>query len=217
MEKKIGLEANELERIFAEIKQNKKSDMDEKVYKAYLPLVEKFSHKFHIKMEKVQDIYNDVFVCVYQNIMEGAIKPSEFTMCFENLFAKTCLKAGQTKPTQSESLSNRLIAREANRRAVQEQKSNEYARQSIMYVAQILAELSQDEEAMAGYGLTKMHIDVIRDYHGLNVEEKSYSLAELAEKYNVTEARAKAVLVKALSVLRKSHEFDVVKEGRFAR
>lgn len=216
MEKQFGLPTEELEKIFAQMKSKGDNNLSDKIYKAYLPLIDKVVAKLNISTELVQDAYNDAFVCIYQNIMDGTIKASEFAVCFENLFVKTCFRSAQQASEQSESLSDRLIVREANRRQQEVQKENEYARQSLMFVAQTLTRFAQDEELMAQYGLTRLHIDIVKDYHGLNAEERAYTLAQLAEKYNVTESRAKAVLVKGLSILRKSNEFNAIKTNNFS-
>ena len=92
MEKQIGLNVKELERIFAQIKRGTEMSTD-KLYNSYLDLINSYSYKFKLDSEKVQDLYDDVFTYMYNNIIQGLVQPDTFTRCFENVLAKQCIKA----------------------------------------------------------------------------------------------------------------------------
>lgn len=210
MENKIGIEANKLEQLFTQIKQGKEG-LDTKIYNSYLPLVNLFSKKFGIKREKVQDLYNDVFSYVYNNVLAGMIKPSEFTVCFENLFAKQCVKIQANNESRDIMLGGRVI-KESYRQQEDNERAKEFATQSLLFVIKVLDDLSRDPELAQEYGLNEEKIAIIKDYYGLNIEHQQYKVDKLAQKYNITESRASALLVSGLKKLRKIKDFQPIKE-----
>ncbi len=214
MNKEIGLSVEELDNIFTLIKQGKNTDncLDNKIYEAYLPLIDLYAKKFSLNVEKVQDLYNDVFTCVYSNTLAEVVPVANFTISFENLLAKVCMKEKtEKKAFRSEILGSAYAKREANRKEQEQQKARESATQSLLFVINVLDEIAADEELAESYGLTAQKIAVIKDYYGLNRQHKRYSSVELAEKYNITESRVKAVIVTGVKTIRNMQDFDQIK------
>ena len=214
--KKIGLEVEELERIFAQLKQKNEVVLQSRIYNAYLPLIGLMSKKFEVNEDDIHDIYNDVFSYVYNSVMRDVISAKDFTVCFQNLMAKQCVnkKTDKQNNVTKESLSSRLIVQETERVLAEREKSQEIARRSLLMVVAILEKISNDPQLAKEYGLDKEHIKMIRDFHGINRENKSLKLIEIAQKYNITEARAKAMLVAGLKKFRELEELDPIKNRR---
>ncbi|MBQ7797702.1 MAG: sigma-70 family RNA polymerase sigma factor [Clostridia bacterium] len=214
MEKEFGLNAIELDNIFAQIKAGKE-DLAETIYNEYLPMIEQYSSTYRVKKEQVQDIYNEVFCYVYDKIMKGVIKASDFNESFEKIMTNQCIKAKQNANTfNSELLSMSYAKNVASREAEAAKKAEEsdYATQSLLFVIEVMNELIDNPELAQENGLTETKIDMIKDFYGLNKQHKRYNNAQIAEKYNVTESRAKAMLVSGLKSLRQMKDFQPIKK-----
>ncbi|MBQ8522460.1 MAG: hypothetical protein IJ458_02210 [Clostridia bacterium] len=208
---KIGLEVNELEQLFAKVKQGYR-DVDAKIYNAYLPLIEMYSTKFNLKQEQVQDLYNDIFSYVYNNVLQGSVSPSEFTICFENILAKQCMKAqSMGSGFRSELLSTANARRRASRKNEEQLRAKESATQSLLFIIQVLDEIASEPDLMEEYGLNAQKIAIIKDYYGLNKEHARYNVNQIVGKYNISETRARAVLVSGMKKLRDMQDFDQIK------
>ena len=214
MEKQIGLTTEELDSIFAQIK-NGKTELDQKVYNAYLPLISDYASKFKLKEEQVQDLYNEVFIYVYNNILKEVVQPSNFTVCFENVLAKQCMKCKtESKDEFNSKLLSMSYAKHMQSREAEEARREEkkvISEQSLMYVIQILTELEKNEEFAKANGLSELKVDMIKDYYGLNAERKRLTIDQIAQKYELNESRAKAMMVAGLKKLRDMKEFNPIK------
>ncbi|MFQ6724592.1 MAG: hypothetical protein ACLRFE_04620 [Clostridia bacterium] len=211
MKQTIGLNPEELEQIFANI--NAGNDLSDKIYKAYAPIKSKYAQKYDLSNEVINDLFDDVFCNVYSNVLSGCIKPSEFGIYFMQLLTKQSMFKQSQPNFNSEMLSMAYAKHMPSREAEETRKAqkNEMARQSLMYVIEVLNEMVNDSEFAAENGLNAEKIAIIKDHYGINKERKSYSLAEIAEKYNMTEDRAKAVLVVGLKKLRDMKDFAPIK------
>ena len=211
---KMGLSVEELESLFAQIKAGQ-DGVDATIYNAYLPLVKKVASSLQVNDELVQDVYNDVFSYLYNTIVKGVLSAKDFEISLQNLLAKQSLKAkaisGQNK-FDKESLSDRLIAREASRAEASRQKEQAIARESILYVVHLLDEIEHNSELAKSCGLDKTHIAMVRDFHGINEDNRSYNVNELAEKYHISAARAQAMVVCARKKIRNMNEFKEIKK-----
>ncbi len=211
MKKQLGLSDHELEQIFAQIKKGVKfQNLDKKIYDAYLPYIKQYATKFNLKEEKVQDIFDDVFSCVYQNIVEGTLTSNDFNVCFIRLMIRQCEKATEAKDEfQSEMLGDLYVQRSIPTLIDEEERIAriQFAEQSFLFTMQVLNELSQDPELAEELGLSEVKVNMIKDHYGINSEHHAYSCNEIAEKYNVTPSRACAMLAVALKNLRHMNEF----------
>ena len=215
--KKIGLTADELESIFSQLKTHDSLKLQTQVYDAYAPLISVFAQKFELEEEVVHDLYNDIFSCIYNNVLDGIFKPKDFTMYLQNVMAKQCLSKQASKGAEEfvkESLSDRLIAQEAVKATNARKKELDVARRSLFMITTMLDKIANDPELAESYGITKVHIAMIRDYHGINAGNVCYKLEDIAAKYNVTESRAKAMLVVGLKKIRSIDEFNMIKQGK---
>lgn len=214
MEKQIGFNSEELEQIFAQIKEKGDDHLSDKIYRAYEPLKASFMKMYHLKSEQVNDIYDDVFCFVYGNVLKEVIKPSDFDYSFKKIMDRQCSKLKQTKNTFNSELLGMSYAKHVTTSEMEERKNAEkqqFATQSLLFVIEILDELLQNHDLAVEHGLDEEKIDMIKDYYGLNKEHKKYSVSEIAEKHNVSETRARAMVVKGLKVLREMKEFQSIK------
>ena len=215
MEKRIGLTEIELEKIFAQLKSTKSemvaSLLGDKVYTAYLPAVNQFAKKYKLSREDAQDIFTDALSEVYNAVLEGTIKPTDFNVCFDSTMNSVCAaflqKQGKTKQFNSELLEiSYANSVEANR----QEAANEEARISVLYTTQLLEKLKHNPELAASKGLSPDKIDMLEDYCGMNEQGRSYSIAELAKKYGVSEKRAQVMVVTAKKAVRHMEEFEPI-------
>ena len=209
MEKQIGLSTAELENIFAQIKAGK-SDLSNNIYKAYLPMKNKYAAQYELSEEQITDIFNEAFCYVYEKTTKGVINAGEFGMFFVKIMTKQCMAKAENVEVNSDLMAI-SYARNMPSRDIQEEKKNEFVHQSLMYVIEVINELSKDEEFAKENGLDAQKIALIKDHYGINRAHRQYSLKEIAEKYNMTESRAQAVLVKGLKCLRDMKEFETIK------
>ena len=211
---KIGLGVEELDSLFTQIKAGQQG-LDATIYNAYLPLVKRVATTLQINEEIVYDVYNDVFSYLYNTIEKGAVSGKEFDISIKNLLAKQSLKANamSSQSAVKESLSDRLIAREASRAAAARQKEQEIARESILYVVHLLDRIEHSPELAESYGLDEVHISMVRDFHGINKTNTSLNIHQIAEKYNVSESRAQAMVVAGRKKIREMQEFKDIKKA----
>lgn len=216
MENQIGLNSIELEGVFAQIKNGKGVDLEKKVFDAYLPLVNKLSQNYGLKKDIVIDIYEDAFAFVYANVLEGIIEAGDFYIAIEKIMTKQC----KDRRTSKDKFSSPLLGKAYKKAIIQTQereeeraRSNEFATQSFMFVIEMLNELLHNPELAQVNNLNEQKIHMVMDHLGLNAENKNYTIAEIATKYNVTEKRAQAMLVSALKNIRHIKEFQSIRAG----
>lgn len=211
MKEQFGLNPQELEQIFASISAGE--DLSGKIYKAYAPVKDKYAQKYDLSNEVVNDLFDDVFCNVYGNVLSGCIKPSEFGMYFMQLLTKQAMFKQSQPNFNSDMLSMAYAKRMPSREAEETRKAqkNEMAKQSLMYVIEVLNEMANDPEFAAENGLNAEKIAVIKDHYGINKEHKAYTVEEIAKKYDMTVTRAKAVLVTGLKKLRDMKDFAPIK------
>ncbi len=215
MEQEVGLHVNELESVFAQIK-NGKDGADAKLYNAYVPLIEACADKYDMDQTQVNDIYNETFTCVYNAVLKGVVPAVNFTMCFENMLRTRCYKYCEKHNEQFNS--SLLFKSYVKNSSINEQSSHQRERrrlvadQSLIFVTQVLSELDDNQEFAEGNGLNEEKVLMIRDFYGLNQERTRFSVMQLAKKYNVTESRVQAVLIVGLKKLRDMKEFASIKQ-----
>lgn len=214
MEKQIGLSTEELEQLFAQIKKGNTKRAEAKIYGAYLPYVEEYAKKYEIKADQAQDIFTDIFCFLYNNVVNEVISPSDFAVSFDKLMAKQCGKIKSASSVfKSEMLSMSYARKVAKTDAEQLKKAqeDEFATQSLLFVVQVLNELQANPELAAEKGLNEEKIAMIKDFYGINRENRRYSAVEISAKYGESGTRARAMLVSALKAIREMNEFEPIK------
>ena len=214
MEKQIGLSTEQLEQLFAQIKEGKNKHAEAKIYNAYLPYVKLYADKYGIKKDQVQDIFTDIFCFLHNNVINEVISASDFNLSFEKLMSRHCEDFKSSKPAfNSELMSMSYARRIAKTDAEQSKKAqeDEFATQSLLFVVQILNELQVNPELAAEKNLSEEKIAMSKDFYGINKEHRRYSPTEIAAKYGESGTRARAMLVSALKAIREMEEFEPIR------
>ena len=214
MEKQIGLTDKELKRFFGQIKgQNSEmvtSRLSEIIYKAYLPLVDKYAKKYSISKDNAQDIFTDTFSGLYNAVIENILEATDFNACFENVMDKECTKFIKQQAEKKQFNSKLLEMSYARTMPAKRVEEIEEAKISLLYTSQLLNELKNNEELAKAHDLTPEKISMLQDYCGLNEKGRCYTVAEIANKYKVSEKRAEVMIVTAKRAVRHMKEFEFI-------
>ena len=211
--------SEELSEIFTALKsadgKDNRAKYEAKLYDAYKPFLAYYAKKYHVRRDDAIDLYNDVFSKFYNAVWEGKQRPETFGVFVQNNLARECLHIYALKSskveTKSESLANPKIAMEAIVTEERREKENAYNRQSLLMVISILNEIEHDPELRQIYHITVAQIRVIKDFYGINKNNKVYSIEELAEKYQKSELEIKGLLNSGMKQIRKIEEFDAIR------
>jgi len=218
MEKQTGLTSTQLEEIFAQIKRTGNDKLGDKIYNAYLPAVKVYARQFHLSQDEVRDIYDEVVSFIYDKILQGIIRPSDFTTCFGKTMMKECIKVQTSHESEeykfnSNMMAQSYVASQATSVASEGAKvaNDEFMAQSLLFAVQFMGNLKHNPELAEQNGLNELKIAMIKDFLGINQEIRRYHVEEIATKYNLTVGRAKAMLASALKAIRHIKEFEPIK------
>lgn len=215
MKNQIGLSAQELDKIFSQIRDHKVRGLDRKIYAAYLPLRDELASSFKIKKDDMCTIYNDVFSYLYNNVLNGVLKPSEFGVYFKQLLTKQCSKHNLVKNEFNSDLLSKSYTRNISEYIPETNASDlrakEFATQSLLFITELFNKMINNPQLAEQHDLNKEKICIVMDHFGLNAQHKSYTIAEMAEKYEITESRVRALLATSLKKLRSMEEFEPIK------
>lgn len=215
MEKQIGLTSTELGEIFAQIKTTGDNSLGDKIYNAYLPIIGNYAKIYGLNQDQVQDIYSEVISFVYDKVLEGVIKPSEFNICLTNTMKRQCSDFINQKSSNQAKFQSSMLGMSyakncsTEQQAKREEKQN-FATQSLMFTVQFLNNLEHNPELAESYGLDYTKIEMLKDFYGINADKVRLGYKQIADKYNVSEKRAVAMLGNALKSVRNIEEFQPI-------
>ena len=210
---------DELKELFAILKASTNKEFsaryEAKLYNGYMPFLTYFAKKYKVRKEVAIDLYNDIFTKFFNAVWEGKQRPETFGIFIQNNLARECLHIYALKKSKkdikSESLTNPKILMEAIITEASREKETAFNRQSLLMVVSILDEIERDKELRKMYNITVGQIKVVKDFHGINSTNTTYSIEELARKYEKSELEIKGLLNSGMKQIRQIEELDAIR------
>ncbi|MBQ7880810.1 MAG: hypothetical protein IJ358_03100 [Clostridia bacterium] len=218
MEQQYGLTAEQLDEIFTHVKATKHHQYGDEIYKAYLPAINVYANTYGLTHEQVRDIYSEVVAFIYDKIIKDIIQPADFNICFTNIMKRQCAACntkGEMEEKQFQSGMLRISYANNISTSNLNNETNGYNRQrlmaySLLYTLNLFNELKNNPKLADQYHLDATRISMVQDLYGINAEGRTYSVAEIVQKYNISERMAGVMLAMAVKNIRHIKEFDKV-------